>query len=191
MGDMKRIIILLSIILALVGAFFGYKYYMSHKDADVENADDLACIKKADCIIYYYGDLIELPSGFEYEKITELNFETMDFDHDSVFLIVNELTAADYLSINQVSELVDLADRRSNFNFIYLGKESLSLFHEKIPTFLFDDDDLSFSYVMEEGNRLQVTGILLQDYMQYAEKNKMLIADNVISFIAKLVRKTM
>ena len=90
---------------------------------------------------------------------------------------------------NKINELYELANNRSNFNFIYLGTHALPVFTAIIPNCNFDDSDLSFSYVMEESGRTKVFGVFSREYIPYAEKNKMLIADNIIHFIYLNVKR--
>ena len=188
---MKKIVIALVCIGVLFGATFGgYKYYLSHSSNGADEWEEAEYLKnKVDCKVYVYGEEILFPNQFEYEKLLTSDFSKLNFDHDTVYLVINELNANEYLDGDKINELVELANTRSNFNFIYLGTHALSVFADIIPDCSFNDNDMSFSYVMEEASRLQVTGVYMKEYIPYAEKNEMLIADNIIHFIAENVKR--
>lgn len=188
---MKKTVITLFFLLVLfVGMFERYKTKRSHDRSGMDEWEEAVYLKdEVDCKTYVYGEEILFPSQFEYEKLLTLDFTKLNFNHDTVYLVINELNATDYLDENKINELYELANNRSNFNFIYLGTHALPVFTAIIPNCNFDDSDLSFSYVMEESGRTKVFGVFSREYIPYAEKNKMLIADNIIHFIYLNVKR--
>ncbi|MCR4928060.1 MAG: hypothetical protein K5927_08770 [Lachnospiraceae bacterium] len=186
----KKIIIgvLLLGVIAVAGVE-GYKYYLRKTDVGVPEWSQALYLKNdVDCKVYWLGDLPKLPEQFEYQQLAGIEEKTIDFDHDYIFVIVNDTDSAKKIMASDVIALIDIANKNSNFNFIYLGERQLKMISDTIPDCNFDDDDLSFGYVMLEGERIHEYGIYSKKDREYEQMNDMLLAEQVIFSIERDVK---
>ena len=184
------IICALVLVIVFFAGFLIYRDRLSRDNSGMDKSPETEYLNgQWDCAIYSYGEEIKFPGPLRYEKLATLQLPELDYSCRAVYLVINELNAEEYLSSDQVSELVETAEKHKNFNFIYLGSHALREFGNLFPDCGFDDNDLSFAYVTEDGERLTFTGVFIKDYIPYVKKNDMLIGDNVIHFIADNLKK--
>lgn len=181
---MKKIgIIILIVISLLLGVFFVYRWKASVTPDDgtaekemVEYFND-----KVDFVLLLYGEGIDFPAGLKYEEIDSLSNENWQKDNDYVYLIINDLNGDTVLEKEKYLELLDYANKNTNFNFYYIGTDDLQMIKENTMDSNISDEDMSFGYIVYEGNRLMHLGLWTKNDHQYLKANPTLLSENICS----------
>lgn len=188
---MKKIgIVILVLIVLALGAFGIYRWKLSITPDDgsaekemVEYLND-----KVDFKLLLYGEDIDFPEGLECEKITSLKNSNWQKDNDYVYLIINDLKGSTTLEKEKYIELLDYANKNTNFNFYYIGTDDLSMIKENTTDSNIDNDDMSFGYIVYEGNRLMHLGLWTKSEHQYIEVNPKLLSESICSGVLSNVQ---
>lgn len=133
-----------------------------------------------DLSILLYGENISFPEELEYETIESLDNENWQRENDYIYLIINDLSGTAVLDKEKYIELLEYAEKNTNFNFYYIGTDDLQMIRDNTKDSNIDlADDMSFGYVVYEGNRLNALGLWTRELNQYIEKNPNLLSEMI------------
>lgn len=172
-------------------AFFGYCYWLSRASDDgIESKAQMDYLNNdVDLEVLLYGNEIELPEEFNYNKIEDLDEKKWKLENDYVFLIVNDLDSSIEFTKEQATKIKEYADKNTNFNFFYIGSEKLDLFYDIYKDCNIDKKtDLSFGYAMIEGTRLLYYGLWSIEDQKYMKGNPLLLGEEICDSLERIVR---
>lgn len=132
-----------------------------------------------------YGDDIDFPKELKYEKISSLECANWQKDNDCVYLIINDLNNNIDFDKDSYLEIKKYADKNLNFNFYYLGTDDLEMIQNNTEDCNLNDTDMSFGYIVYEGNRLIHYGLWSENDNQYLDVNPDLLSENIYSRIVE------
>lgn len=137
--------------------------------------------------MYLYGDNINFPKEFKYEKVNNLNLEADNIDADYVYLIINDLSGKTKLSDDDTKSLIELTNKYKNFNYFYIGKEKLALFKKYNEDLDFQNEDLSIGRVVMYGDRIDYYGLWTEYTNNYLDKNPNLLYQDILDAVKKCI----
>lgn len=181
---MKKIgIIILVAIVVIIGSFGIYRWKLSRTPDDGTAQKEMVeyLNEEVDFSLLLYGEDVGFPEKLKYETITSLEKKNWQRDNDYVYLIINDLNGCINLEEEKYIELMEYANKNTNFNFYYIGIDSLAMIKENTVDSNIDDNDMSFGYVVNSGNRLIHLGLWSKNDHQYLEANPSLLSDNICS----------
>ncbi len=184
----KRILIIL-FALIIIAVFARYiVFYISSRNPEDEGKDTydyaIEYMQEESVNILLYGNDIAFRKGVNYEIIP--NLEELEETNNSVdtYVILNDLDGQLDLSQEDVVWLKDKADKDIHFSFFYIGKDKLELFQNgTFENFGKSEKDMSFGYVIYEGDRMTFKGIWNETDHYYYQKNKELLGENIMERI--------
>lgn len=188
---MKKFVYAILLILAIcIIGFIGYRIWLSYMPgSEEEKLSDINYLNNSvDFKMYLFGDDIDFYKELKYEKIDKLDFSAISGKHDYVYLIINDLSAANNLTYKQLDQILKYADKNTNFNVYYIGKSLINEIKENFSDCNLDDSDLSFGYVLYEGERIQHYGVWKTDYTKYLKENKYILGENICDTIKQLIK---
>lgn len=181
---MKKIgIIAFSVIILLLGVFVVYRWKLSITPDDGSAKEHMITYlnDEVDFTLLLYGENVDFPDGLKYEKIDSLDNNNWQKDNDYVYLIINDLEGSTMLEKEKYIELLEYAKENTNFNFYYIGTDDLEMINENTIDANIDDEDMSFGFVVYEGNRLIHLGLWTQNDHKHLENNPNLLSENICS----------
>lgn len=187
----KRIILIIAVIACLILGFEAYMFYTRIKpidDTEFISETTNYLNKEVDFELLLYGDDIKLYEELEYKKISEINEPNYGLDNDYVYLVINDLSGKYSISEEKVVELVKYADKNPNFNFFYIGENSLDNISNSIENFCLNEGERSFGYVVCEGDRIQYGGLWGTVENENFLKNKDLLKESLIATIIRIIK---
>lgn len=91
------IVAIIAILLIVFAASRVIQSYMPENENDY--SEEISYLNEdIDFKMYLYGDNINFPKEFKYEKVNNLNLEADNIDADYVYLIINDLSGKTKLS---------------------------------------------------------------------------------------------
>lgn len=133
-----------------------------------------------------YGEEIAFRDSLTYETISDLKEETLTREEDYVYLIFNNLNNTHTVTNEDIDDLNRFADRNANFSYIYLGEKG-TLTPDGDVLYTSMDGDLSYGYLMEEGERFSVGGIWTTEDAKVCKQNPEWLSERMIWIIRKAV----
>jgi len=134
---------------------------------------------KVDLALLIYGEDIKFPEKLEYEKIDSLDPANWQRDNDYVYLIISDLNGSTTFEEEDYLEMLDYANVNTNFNFYYIGTDSLDMISKNTKNANIDSTDMSFGYVVYEGHRIKHLGVWSERSHKYYEINPDLLGQNI------------
>jgi len=188
---MKKIgIAIVIILLLIIGSFLIYRFILSitPDDGSALQAKIDYFNNQVDIALLIYGEDIKFPEGLEYEKIDSLDPANWQRDNDYVYLIISDLNGSTTFEKEEYLELVEYADVNTNFNFYYIGTDSLDMISKNTKDCNLDDSDMSFGYIINEGNRLIHYGVWSKNDHQHLENNPTLLGSHIYEMVIMHVK---
>lgn len=143
---------------------------------------------EVDLSLVLYGEDIDFPQELEYSQINSLESENWQRDNDYVYLIINDLNNSVTLDKETYLQLIKYADENTNFNFYYIGTDDLDMISANTKDSNLADEDMSFGYVINEGNRVIHLGLWTNNDNQYLEMSPELLSECVYSGVLANVK---
>jgi hypothetical protein len=191
---MKKRIVLFTgflVLLFFLGLLVYYKIilpYIDDSDPDEwETVDYL--MNDADVKVYFWGDQLKIPKNFKVENIKVFDFDSLDMDHDFVYMFVNDWNSSISVTKENAEALVDFADKHNNFHFVYIGNKAFDYFRQVIPTLQVRETDLAFSYVVDDGTRMCAYGGFEQSDCENPNVNEYMPMDSLILIMYSRVKR--
>lgn len=188
---MKKIIIGIFAILCVGICVFGiysWKLSTTPDDGSAQREAVEYLNHEVDLSLLLYGEDINFPETLEYEKIDSLESANWQIDSDYVYLIINDLNGTLTFDKESYLELVEYADKNTNFNFYYIGTDDLEMIQNNTIDCNLNSEDMSFGYIVYEGYRLMEYGVWSKNDHQYLEMNPELLSDNIYSAVLMNVK---
>lgn len=180
------IVAIIAILLIVFAASRVIQSYMPENENDY--SEEISYLNEdIDFKMYLYGDNINFPKEFKYEKVNNLNLEADNIDADYVYLIINDLSGKTKLSDDDTKSLIELTNKYKNFNYFYIGKEKLALFKKYNEDLDFQNEDLSIGRVVMYGDRIDYYGLWTEYTNSYLDKNPNLLYQDILDAVKKCI----
>lgn len=186
----KKVICIIVIIVCVLATGIGYKVWLSlTPGSEIPYAQEVTYLNdKVDFKLLLYGEEIVFPENLEYTTVDEISEKTVDNTADYIYFVVNDLNGSVDFSKEDFLFLKKYADENLNFNFYYIGTESLQMIQENIENCNLNDGDMSFGYIVYEGERMIHYGMWSTNDHQYLEMNETLLGENICCEIQKIIK---
>ena len=193
---MKKLVISLCVIISafllfILGCLVYYKIILPRtEESDPDNWSSVDYLmNEADVKIYFYGDQLKIPKNLVVDNIDSLDMEALDMDHDYVYMFINDWKSSTEVTNEDAKVLVEFADAHNNFNFVYIGNKAFDSFKKYIRNLQVTQDDLSFSYIVDEGTRMCSYGGFVKSDLDYIELNDYMPMDGILLIMYSDVKR--
>lgn len=194
-GNMRKFIkILMGIVLLFLILVSIWYFYpdISAESIDEKDRYDIAIEylnNEVSSQLLLYGEDIEFREAVNYTKISAIDEESIKSDADYVYLIISDLGGKAELNAEMVTLLKEYADKNTSFNFFYIGTDKLKIFTSGIFEYYgMAEDEMSFGYVVDKGERLTYGGAWSENDHQYLDMNRELLQENILNIIAQIIK---
>lgn len=179
----KMVCIITIMLIAAIGGLAIYRWKLSTTpdDGSAERKNIEYLNNEVDLELLLYGEDIDFPKELEYSKIDSLKSENWQKDNDYVYLIINDLNGSIDFDKETYMQLIEYANKNTNFNFYYIGTDDLDMIRENTEDANMADEDMSFGYVVNEGHRIIHLGLWTKNDNQYLEMSPELLSECVYS----------
>ncbi|MBE5963934.1 MAG: hypothetical protein E7252_03210 [Lachnospira sp.] len=184
-------------IFALIATFMLYRLGMriyNHftYDPDLHQTESIEYINEKGAVVYVYGKTLQFHESLKYNTVENIEFVSEDIKANYVYLIINDFDGDVTFDEEDLKYLTDFADEHIWFNYIYIGRDKLPMidkyFIDNKKEHLSFTDDMSMSYVVDNGQRGVITGIWSESNMQYLEKNEDLLEELIVLSIKNIIQ---
>lgn len=185
----KKIIILCISIAIIIAGSYGLAKIFIFNSGDADAKTDADWINSYDVKILVYGEDFPHNKAIEYSMISDLTEKSYAYDNNYVFLLINDLNGEYSIDEDKAAELVNYADKNPNFNFYYVGENSLKIFYDMFPNgTALEDEDRTWGYSFYDGFRIPSKGIYTTNEIAYKDMNEYLFAECIFGEFASIIR---
>ncbi len=178
----------IAIVIVVRFGLFVYHQKMAEQDMDMYDEAIEVISEKTSNDIFLIGQDIEFRKGISYKKIEKISEETLKTEKKKSFIVINDLDGTCPVAEEDFRFLKKKADTDLAVNLIYLGTDKLEMIQKMgFPDVFSVEGDMSYGYVLYEGERISYNGIWTKEEEQYLEKNKELLGQSIVCFISRII----
>lgn len=187
----KVFISILAVFIISISALFGHNIWQCYQPGSDDPYVDTLNYLNNDMnvkILFYGEDDIPFHKDMEYTKIQLLDKETLMYDNNYIYLLINDLNGKLNVTEEQIQFLLNYANKNTNFNFYYIGTSAFPYLKSNLTDFSLDDTNKSFGYIIYSGDRLQDYGLWKNNDNEHYKNNPALLGESIIDNIFQNIK---